>query len=186
MSTRTRVSLQQFLALPETKPYRELWDGEAVEKAMPNPSHSALVIEFATDLRTYLRANAIATVDTELRHLETDTGWVFLPDVSVTLKSRRPAPAAEIVGPVVVLPDFAIEVLSPDDRPGQLARRIASYMSAGVTLLWVVDPEDEQITVWERDAEPRLVAPGETLSAAPVLPGFSIDVERLFATLHDA
>ena len=186
MISRTRVSLEEFISQPETRPYRELWDGEVVEKAMPSRPHSTLVRELLTELTLHLRANPIASADTELRHAEVESEWVFLPDVSVTLHSRRPGPPSEAKGPERVLPDFAIEVLSPDDRPGQLARRIASYMSAGVTLLWVVDPEDEQITVWERGAEPRLVAPGETLSAAPVLPGFSIDVERLFATLHEA
>ncbi len=186
MTTRTRVSLEAFLALPETKPYRELWDGEVVEKAMPSRTHSRLVRELLTELTNYLRTNPIASADTELRHAEVESGWVFLPDVSVTLHSRRPGSPVDAAGPEEVLPDFAIEVLSPGDRPGQLARRIASYMSAGVTLLWVVDPEDEHITVWERGSEPRLATPGEALSAAPVLPGFSINLTELFATLHEA
>ncbi|MFN0149014.1 MAG: Uma2 family endonuclease, partial [Dehalococcoidia bacterium] len=65
-----------------------------------------------------------------------------------------------------------------------VTRKITHYMASGVTLLWVVDPEDEQVTVWERGAPPRLAAPGELLSAAPVLPGFSVDLAALFARLH--
>ena len=185
MKTRERVSLAEFLKLPESKPYLELCDGEVVEKAMPNRRHSQLVSELVIDIGNHLRAHPIARVDTELRHVELETDWVFLPDVSVTLKSRRPTPSANDKGPVAVVPDFAIEVLSPDDRPGRLTRRIADYMNAGLTLLWVIDPEDEQVTVWERGAEPRAVSAGD-LSAAPVLPGFSVNLEALFATLHES
>jgi Uma2 family endonuclease len=81
------------------------------------------------------------------------------------------------------MPDFATEVLSPEDRPGRTARRITDYLQAGVRLVWIVDPE-EGITVWERGAEPKLARPPEALTAAPILPGFSLDLAALFAQLH--
>ncbi len=184
--TKPRVSLEQFLAMEETKPYREYMDGEVIEKAMPNRPHGALVAELIIQLGIYLRLYDVAWLTTELRHLDTEGDWVFLPDVSVTLKSRQPAPPADTPGAIEVMPDFAIEVLSPDDRPGRTAQRIAYYMRAGVTLLWVIDPEDESVTVWERGAEPRAAHAPDMLEATAVLPGFAVDLEQLFATLHRA
>jgi Uma2 family endonuclease len=43
MATPTRLTLQDFLVMPETKPYKEYVRGEVVSKTMPNASHSALV-----------------------------------------------------------------------------------------------------------------------------------------------
>ncbi len=51
---------------------------------------------------------------TELRHVQDDEQRIYLPDVSVTLKGRLPK--GQQRGPVEVSPDFAVEVLSPDDR----------------------------------------------------------------------
>ncbi len=184
MTTKTRVSLEEFLAMPETKPYRELIDGEVVEKAMPAPMHSRLVPRIASQLVVHLDATGEADVDSELRHADIDHEWVFLPDISVTKRGRRAAPADEPRGPVQVMPDFAIEVLSPDDEPGRLTRRVSYYLRSGLTLIWIVDPKDESVTVFERGAEPRVVRAPEPLSASPVLEGFSLDLARLFASLH--
>ncbi len=183
VSTRTRVSLEEFLALPETKPYKELVDGEVVEKPIPAPVHSRLVPRIAASLIAHLDQSLEADVDSELRHADLDNEWVFLPDISVTKKGRRPPPAEE-EGPVETMPDLAIEVLSPDDQPGRITRRVSYYTRAGVTLLWIIDPVDESVTIFERGAPPRVARAPETLSAEPVLAGFTLDLAALFATLH--
>ncbi len=184
MATTVRVTLQEFLALPESQPYRELMDGEVCQKPMPNRAHSALVARLIHMLMTYQDGNDIFHIDTELRHADIEHAWVFLPDVSVTLKSRLADPPGSSSNPVEVLPDFAIEILSPEDRPGMVTRKITFYRRAGVTLLWIVDPETETITVWERGAEPFEAASDRPLSAAPTLPDFTLDIPALFAFMH--
>ena len=184
MPTTVRITLQEFLAVPEDKPYRELMDGEVCEKPMPNKVHSALVTELIGLLMVHRGSNDTFSIDSELRHADVEHAWVFLPDISVTLNSRLPGPASAVSNPVEVMPDFAIEVLSPEDRPGMIARKIAFYGRAGVTLLWVVDPETETITVWERDVQSFVAESDRLLTAAPILPGFELDVAALFARLH--
>lgn len=174
------MSVEAFLELPEEKPYRELWDGEVVEKAMPTDFHGALVLEFGTRLKAYLSANPIAWVSTEVRHHERETGWVFLPDLYVTLRSRRPEGPREVPDPVTVMPDLVIEILSPADRPGRVTEKVARYQQAGVTVVWLVEPEDRSITVIERGALPHRLGPGETLRGEPVLPGLAIPVDDVF------
>ncbi|MGH2632513.1 MAG: Uma2 family endonuclease, partial [Tepidiformaceae bacterium] len=146
MVTKTRVSLAELLAMPECKPYLELIDGEVVQKSMPSYSHGTIVGELMIELGTYLRRTGEARAIPEMRHLHREDEWVFLPDISVTLHSRLTTPPADLRGPIEILPDLAIEVLSPDDQPGRVSQKIAHYMGSGVRLLWVVDPEDERIT----------------------------------------
>ncbi len=184
MATTVRVTLQQFLAVPESKPYRELMDGEVCEKPMPNSAHGLLVVRLNHLLALYQDRNNTFHVMTEVRHIDVEHEWVFLPDVSITLKSRLAGPASAHGNPVEVMPDFAIEVLSPEDRPGMVTRKITYYRRAGVSLLWIVDPETETITVWERGGEPFEAAPDAPLAASPVLPEFALDIARLFAVLH--
>jgi Uma2 family endonuclease len=183
MTTKTRLSVEAFLCLPETEPYSELIGGAVVQKPMPSLSHSTLTSELIRLLGNYLVGSGEGRVVNELRHADRADEWVFLPDISVTMHGRWPAPPAEMHGPVEVMPDFAIEVLSPDDQPGRVAQKIAHYMQSGVRLLWVIDPQSESVTIWRRDRDP-MVASGGTLNADPVLATFSLDLDALFATLH--
>jgi Uma2 family endonuclease len=177
---KSRTTLEEYLALPDVKPYVELMDGEVFEKPMANRRHGRIVAYLIHLLQTYLDRTQEADVETEVRHHETDDDWVFLPDVSVTLRSRTMA-NPQMEGLVTVLPDLAIEVLSPDDRPGRLHRRIEHYMRSGVPLLWVVDPDEERVTIWRPGQPMSSASAPEKLSAEPVLQSFELDLEAMFA-----
>lgn len=188
MVLKTRVSLETFLAEPERDeaPYLELMDGEVYEKPVGGLKHAAIIAFLVTELTIYLRRTREARVDPELRHAHRAADWVFLPDISVTRRERRPVPAADLPnGAVETLPDLAIEVLSPDDRFSRVTRKVAHYMESGVRLLWVVDPEAETVTVFRPGDPPAVFSAPEKLPAAPVLESFELDLEALFASLHD-
>ncbi|MGH7754405.1 MAG: Uma2 family endonuclease, partial [Gemmatimonadales bacterium] len=75
-------------------------------------------------------------------------------------------------------PDLAVEVLSPDDRPGEVAAKVADYLRAGAQTVWVVDPESRTVTVHTGGGATRYAA-YETLDGAPVLPNLSLPVATL-------
>jgi Uma2 family endonuclease len=184
MATATRMTLQEFLALPEEKPYLEFVNGEVWEKPMPGQEHSDIVAELTRLLGNYLVASRAGRVGTELRHVEDDLeDRVYLPGVSVTLTSRLPAVRK---GPSYIHPDIAIEVLSPDDRANRVLNKVAFYLRVGVSLVWVIDPELETVTVYRRGAEAEELSGSATLFAAPLLPGFELALPDLFAVLHDS
>jgi Uma2 family endonuclease len=90
MATKTRMSVEDFLALEETKPYLELVNGEVVQKMAPTVRHSDLVVRCVVLLSSYLERTREGRVMTEVRHLSSAEGRVYLPDVAVTLKGRFP------------------------------------------------------------------------------------------------
>lgn len=185
MVVKTSTTLAEFLALPLSKPYLELMDGEVIEKPLPNRNHSRLTTWIIFMLMAYLERTGEGVVDNELRHNYSDEEWVFLPDISVTLSTRLPySPAETPQGPFEILPDIAIEVVSPDDQPGRLQRRIAHYMRSGVRLLWVVDPEAEKVTVWKPGELPHDYSGVSTLRADGILNDFELDLGELFGKLH--
>ncbi len=184
MATTVRVTIQQFLAAPASKPYRELMDGEVFEKPMPNALHGGLAARLIFLLTLHQQQNDTFHVCTEMRHADAATDWVFLPDISVLLKSQSVASLSELTDPVLFPPDFAFEVLSPGDRAGTLSRRAEAYRRAGTTLLWIVDPVAESIIVSRRGEEQFEASSERPLNAAPVLPEFEVDIPGLFAFLH--
>lgn len=182
MVAATRVSLAQFLAMEETKPYLELIDGEVVPKAMPTDVHGFLVAKLISRLDRYLEESPEGRVGTEVRHLARGEERVYLPDVSVYL-GRRPFVAR---GVVEVPPDFAIEVLSPDDQAGRVLERAAFYMRTGTSLLWIVDADLETVTVYTPGASPKAVRSPAILDAQPLLRAFTLDLGTLFAAVKDS
>ena len=183
MVTLVRTSLAEYLAMEETKPYNELIDGEVIQKTMPSPDHSASVIELTFQFSAYLRETREARVDTEMRHADRREERGYLPDISVTLRSRFPK--GQRRGAVEIHPDIAIEVLSPDDRPGRVMEKVQFYLRAGVPITWVVDPEGEAIVEYRPGREPvRYTAPF-VIDVQPVLRAFTLDVGRFFRTIHE-
>ena len=66
------------------------------------------------------------------------------------------------------------------DRYGDLCDRVDEYLACGVSLVWILEPGFRTVTVYRPDAEPVLFNRTQTLSADPVLPGFSCPVSDLF------
>lgn len=185
MVTRTRLTVDEFLAFPETEPPSELIGGEVVQKMAPTWNHGLLVKELIFLIENYLRTTREAELVTEARHAARAEDTVFLPDINVTLRERVPKDRTVLArGAVEVAPDFAIEVLSPDDRPGRVLERIEFYLRLGVRLVWIVDPDRETVTVC-RPAEAASVhrAP-EALDAQPVLRDLRLDLGELFSVLN--
>jgi Uma2 family endonuclease len=50
-----QITLQEFLALPDTKSASEYIDGEVIQKPMPQGQHSILQIELGMEINLALR-----------------------------------------------------------------------------------------------------------------------------------
>jgi len=110
--------------------------------------------------------------------LARDPDTVRAPDLAVT-SAARASPAVR--GFVPRAPDLAVEVLSPDDRPGYVREKIAEWLEAGTLAVWVVDPETRTVTVHERGRRPSVFREADALPGGELLPGFTLAVRNLFA-----
>jgi Uma2 family endonuclease len=71
-----------------------------------------------------------------------------VPDVS-GWRSAEPFPPFADVNPIVVLPDFCCEILSPTSARDDRRLKLALYARAGVSWVWLVDPEQRLVEVYE-------------------------------------
>lgn len=76
-------------------------------------------------------------------------------------------------------PDLAVEVLSPDDRERDLFDKVGEYLSAGVRLVWVVDPVKATAVVFRSLTDVRRIERDGTLDGEDVLPGFSCPLAQI-------
>lgn len=179
MAKRT-LTLEEFLARPETRPYSEYIDGEVVRKAMPNRTHAILQGYLLLMLAHFLERTGLGAVYPEFRCIFGPLGRrrALVPDVTYIARERDSDDEYQY-GP----PDLVIEVLSPNDRPGRVAERVRFLLANGVRLVWVVDGRRREIRVSSPDAETRVLRPGDLLDGGDVLRGFSLAVDELFARL---
>ena len=78
-------------------------------------------------------------------------------------------------------PELAVEVCSPSDEPGEIAKKLDLYRRAGVPLVWWVDPARRTVVV-HRDGQPAgELGEDDVLDGADVLPGFRLPIAEIFA-----
>ncbi len=102
---------------------------------------------------------------------------VRAPDVAYVRAERRPTSTR---GFPDLAPDLAVEVLSPDDRPGEVLAKVGDWLNAGTTIVWVIDPYRRNARHFAADGTIMLLGEHDTLDAAPVLDGLHIPLPALW------
>ncbi|MBM2810126.1 MAG: hypothetical protein HW416_885 [Chloroflexi bacterium] len=177
-----RMTLDQFLALPEKKPALEFENGEVTQKVPPRGRHSALQEEICALINTLAKPAKLARAFPELR--TTYAGFSRVPDIAVYLWDRIPRTANGIVADVFLEPpDIAVEIVSPKQSVNALVRRCTWYVDNGVQIALLVDPDDQSVAVFRPGAEPIVCRGIDEIDLTAVLPGFHLTAGDLFASL---
>lgn len=184
----TSLTLEAFLARPDTKPASEYAHGEAIQKPMPDNAHTIIQFFLQTVIHQFLRANPIGRVRAEWRCTLGPPGGrrALVPDLSFVSHERMPAggdarhnrypPGA---------PDLIVEVLSEDQPFLRFVDKLIFCLANGVRLIWVVDPRAELVLILRPDADPAVLQVGDILDGGDVLPGFSVPVADIMAQLNE-
>jgi Uma2 family endonuclease len=80
-----------------------------------------------------------------------------------------------------VIPDLAVEVVSPSDEFSEVVAKVRQYFHYGVRLVWVIVPEERQVYVYDSPARIRILEVADTLTGGDLLPGLALSVQSLFA-----
>lgn len=100
------------------------------------------------------------------------------PDVSFVAQGRMPNKVPTGYGKFV--PDFAAEVVSPNDECEPLEQKIDEYLRAGVKLVWVVYPNTQVVYVFRPDGTAARKTRTDSLDGESVFPGLVLPVADLF------
>ena len=179
MSTDTRLTLEEFLSLPETKPGSEYLDGEVMQKSMPTVDHAIIQRLISLVFGLFLRERPIADGGTEWRCIFGTPGHELarLPDFALVLRERLRGVRGD--EPFRGAPDFAVEILSPDDRMSDALEKVRLYLEHGVRLVWLIDPRTRTVLVWSVWGLPRQFGEDDTLDGGDVFPGFTVRVAEI-------
>jgi Uma2 family endonuclease len=79
-------------------------------------------------------------------------------------------------GYLETLPELVVEVRSKNDTLPAVQRKVDDYLTAGVKIVWVVDPSARTVTAHRRDIAPQVYGEEDTLTVEDVIPGFQLRV----------
>lgn len=79
-----------------------------------------------------------------------------------------------------VVPNLAVEVISPSDTIEHVMGKVAEYFQVGVECVWVILPSQEHVYVYESPTSVRILSRADILRGEPVLPQFQVPVAALF------
>jgi Uma2 family endonuclease len=183
-----RLTVEEFLALPEEKPALELVDGVVRRKVAPRWLHSGLQYGFAERINGSAKPRKLACAFPELR--EASGRDSLVPDIGVYRWERIPRTAeGELTEGRPVPLDIAIEIRSPGQSLSDLIEKCARYLAHGTELAVVVDPGGRVVILVRPDESPTTLRGDDRIDLNPVLPDFELPdfkltVHDLFATLQ--
>jgi|ERR687885_343580 Uma2 family endonuclease len=181
----SKLSLEEFLKLPETKPASEYIDGHIYQKPMPQGEHSTLQSRLTAAINQVGIPQKLAHAFTELRC--TFGGGSVVPDIAVFEWQRIPLrPNGRIENRFLITPDWTIEILSPDQSPNRVIKKISFCLKHGTKLGWFIDPEDESVSVFQSNQLPEVKYNTDTLPILSVLGDWELSVAELFTWLSFA
>ncbi len=102
------------------------------------------------------------------------------PDASWMTRARWDAvPPEERAKFAHVCPDFVAELRSPSDGLKDLRDKMEEYITQGVRLAWLIDPQTQTVEIYRPGRAVELLQRPATLSGEDVLPGFVLDLKGI-------
>jgi Uma2 family endonuclease len=137
-----KLTVDDYLALPEDGRYYQLIDGDLVTAPSPLRYHQQILVRLSHRIMTHLNEHPGGELNIGPFDVHLDKHNVFQPDLCwfsddrLRLLSRRGAEGA---------PDWVVEVLSESTARTDRVPKRTLYAKFGVREFWLIDPESDLI-----------------------------------------
>src|SRR5213075_1431959 len=173
------LTAEELLALNIQDKRTELVRGRLVVREPAGFRHGTVAMSIGVAIGTFVKSNQLGVV------VAAETGFTLFrnpdtvraPDVGFVRADRVPRPLPK--GYSDVMPDLAVEVLSPDDRAGEVLEKVSDWLKAGCVLVWVIDPDRRVARVYRADGSETVVSETGSLDGEMLMPGFGCPLENI-------
>ncbi|MBI1830480.1 MAG: Uma2 family endonuclease [Planctomycetes bacterium] len=165
------------------EPLYEIIDGRRVE--MPPMSAFACLLAnyLAREMMLHVHQFKLGRVVVDvLLHLALPVDRNRRPDVAFVSYERwaKDRPVDPDANAWDVVPNLAVESISPTDLIDELTQKIDEYFRAGVELVWVIHPKQRRLDVYDSPTSIRVLTINDVLDGGNVLPQFRLALQELF------
>ena len=178
MGTTTRLTFEQFQRLPEREGViYELDEGTLLIEPLRTPRHNLIRQRIAMQLIQFVESKRLGVVVEEMDfRLAPDT--VRNPDVAF-ITSEHLKKIDSDRSPADGAPALAVEVISPNNRAEDIAKKTQQYLNAGCKTVWIIYPGLRLAEVHSTSGV-RIVKEPEGFQDELLFPGFSLSLSYIF------
>jgi Uma2 family endonuclease len=170
-----RMSLEEYEALPEEKPYLEYWDGVVIQKPVPRRRHWRLEgLVTAWLVRYAMETGGNAGPEA---HVWFDGRGYRVPDVAYWSPTKDEGDDQRSLPPTLI-----VEIRSPDQSLTALREKCRQMRANGVDVCWLIEPYARRAEVFDSEADGAAFDANAVLTS-DLLPGFELSLPELFAIL---
>lgn len=133
-----------------------------------------LINSFAVDKKLGLAVNEVLFILNASRDLKRR------PDVAFVSYARWPTAVVQRTPAWDVVPDLAVEIVSPANLAEGIDNKITDYFKSGVRLVWVFYPDSGRVYAYRSPTQVRILERNDALDGDEVLPGLQLPIVRLY------
>lgn len=175
---KNKLTLQEFLNLPVGDVNYEFVNGYAVAKVSPKYFHSTLQSALLLLIHNWCKGKGRVVSEWAIILKRQGEDWVPIPDLTYISYERLPASWKRNEA-CPIAPELVIEIISPGQFSKQFADKTTDYFKAGISRVWVVDPEARTIEVFSTDGSSQIYTDNMVI-IDPLLAGLDLTVKGVF------
>ena len=174
----TKLTLAEFLDLPDRDVYYEFVDGQAVPKVSPKFFHSSLQGALCRLIRVWCKGLGRVLPEWAILLKRQGKDWAPVPDLTYISYERLPKSWRRNEA-YPAIPELVIEIISPDQSMKEFEEKAKDYLAAGIPRVWVVDPEAILIRSFFPDGSSQVYTDHMPI-VDELLPGLELTTRRIF------
>lgn len=170
-------TLEKFLKWMPEDGFKYEWNNGTIEKS-PKMITQATFFIFKNLNRKFVKTAMFADGGEMIAEAQTMTSisQLRIPDLAFfTSKQIKLAASGDLQ-----TPDFAIELVSENDKHRKILEKLDEYFNAGIQVVWLISPELRTVYVYRSPVDVEVCRGKKICSAAPALPDFEISVDDIF------
>ena len=175
------MTIEEFEAYAAKHGRCELIHGEVREMTPASFDHGDITGKLHFYIAQQVIPNELGKVfaaETGFRLDDEQGPVVRAPDIAFVSNERLPE--EQPTSFATFAPDLIVETVSPSDTASDVSEKILWWLSKGVREAWVADPGNQTVMLHWPDGTSRRFGADQPLNGSAVLPGLTIDLEKVF------
>ena len=159
----------------------ELVEGVIYDMSPTGERHGLIAWKIMYKIGDFVEKNKLGIITSSETgyKLSSNPDTVRAPDAA--FKSNEKLTYESVVdGYSTIMPELVIEVNSPSDSYTKIAGKVQDWLGAGVKLVWVIEPSDKTVAVYNETGRCTILSEHDYLDGGNILPGFKCPVGDIF------
>lgn len=176
-----RIAGEELFDMPDLGPC-ELVKGEIKRMSPTGRIHGNVEARLAQRLSDFVEEHELGEVMVGEVGIYTERNPDTVRGADVLFISHERLGAAASEGFLDVAPELVVEIMSPTNTWEEVRRKIEEYFAIGVERVWIVEPENRAVQVYQSPDAVHTLSSTDVLEGEGMLDGFALPIDTLLGS----